>query len=375
MKRGKLSKSNSVEDQNKKNSTFLLAKINGHYIIIGATITGFLGIVAAIMPAIINYDLKPVEQQKSQVISETKTEETQRDESKKSIVEDIQIILPEPEKPHPQAAYRHNATAKQLLDRIIILHDKEIKSLLDKVFLELEASHMIDDEFGETYYFYGVAYFKLGNYYIAISNNTQASNYYDESLHYFNKSEHLYLHRSNVYFDRGKTHAAIADIYQKKDFRKANEYYQKALDDFNMALINGYNYLENVYFAIGNIYYKTEEYQKSNECYTNALKTANDEYKPTREEIYFNRSNANFRIGMSYFFNGEYENAILYYEKSIDDNHANFSAHFELGKTYTFQKRWRDAVRQFDFILERNPRNFDIKTVKDSRKFALSMIE
>jgi hypothetical protein len=40
-----------------------------------------------------------------------------------------------------------------------------------------------------------------------------------------------------------------------------------------------------------------EEYQKAIESYTNALKTANDEYKPTRKEIYFNRSNTNFRIG------------------------------------------------------------------------------
>jgi tetratricopeptide (TPR) repeat protein len=375
MKQNKSHNSNFPEYPSKKNSPFLLAKINGRYIIIAAIIGPIIAGCFTMIITIINSNLKSSEQQKSQIVLEIEKEDIQRDESSEFIEENVRIVLPEPEKPHPQTAHRHNTNAKQLLDKIIRLHDKEIKSLLDKVFIELDESYKIDDEFGETYYFYGVAYFKLGDYYITINNNTRALNYYDESLYYFNKSEHLYIHRSNIYFDRGKTHIAIADIYHDKDIEKARGYYQQAIDDFNKALINKYNYPENIYFTIGNIYYKMEEYQKAIECYTDALKTANDEYKPTREEIYFNRSNANFRIGMSWFLNGDYENAIRYYEESIDDNYENFSAHFELGKVYTFQKRWRDAVRKFDFILERNPRYFDIETVRDSRKYALSMIE
>jgi tetratricopeptide (TPR) repeat protein len=371
MKQDKSHHSDIPKYPSNKAIPFLLAKMNGRYIIIAALITGCFTIIAAI----INSNSKPPEQQKTATISEAETENIQIDESDEFIEDNIPMVLPEPEKPHPPSAHRHNAEAKRLLDGIIKLHDKEIKPPLDKVFIELGESHKIDDKFGETYYFYGVAYLKLGDYYSVMNNNTQALNYYDESLYHFNKSEYSYIHQSNIYFDRGKTYMAIADIYRDEYIEKAKEYYKKALDDLEKVLVVKYNYPENVYFTSGNIYYKMEEYQKAVDDYTNALKTANDKYRPTRKDIYLNRSNANFRIGEIYFLNKDYENAIQHYELSIDDNHENFSAHFELGKIYTFQKRWRDAVRQFDIILERNPRNFDIETVRVSRKYVLSMIE
>jgi tetratricopeptide (TPR) repeat protein len=361
MKRGKSHKSNPVEDSNKA------AHINGHYTIIAALI-GLLGIIVPI-------GLNLSKQQTSQTTGEIKDEKPRTNGTTGSFEEATHIVLPEPERPHHPDAYRHNANAKQLLDKIIMMRDKEIKPLLDRVLIELEASYRVDDEFGETYYFYGVAYYRLGDYYVAMNNTYQAIDSYNESLYYFNKSEHSYIHRSNIYFDRGKTYYAIASIYQNNDSEKVKEYHQKAIGDFSNALDNNYNYPENIYFAMAILYYETNEYHRAKECYTNALKTANDKYKPTRIEIYFNRSNVNFRLGMLCFLKGNYEDAIQYYEESINDNHENFSAHFELGKVYAFQKRWRDAVRQFDFVLERNPRNFDIKTVRDSHRFALSMIE
>jgi tetratricopeptide (TPR) repeat protein len=364
MKRDKSHKSNSIEESNKKDNTVLAAHINGRYVIVAA----LFGLLGVIITAIINIDSKSSKQQVFQSTGEIKDELQQFEEA-------VHIVLPEPEKPHPQAAYKHNANAKQLLDKIIMLPDKEIKPLLDKVLIELEASYRVDNEFGETYYFYGVTYFELGGYYIAINNASQAIDSYDEGLYYFNKSEYLYIHRSNVYFDRGKTYYAIANVYQTDNSMKAEEYYQKAIDDFNEALDNDYKYPENIYFVMGIIYYETGEYQRAKECYTDALKTANDRYKPTKAEIYFNRSNVNFRLGMSCFLKGEYEDAVRYYEESVNDNHENFSAHFELGKTYAFQKRWLDAVRKFRFILEQKPRNFDLKTVEDSLKYASSMIE
>jgi tetratricopeptide (TPR) repeat protein len=365
MKRGKSHKTNPAD------SSIKAAHINGRYKIIVALITVF----GAIIVGKNTIGSKSSQQQVSPATGGIEGELLPKDESMGSFQETIHIVLPEPEKPHPQAAYRHNANAKQLLDKIIMLPDKEIKPLLDKVFIELAASHRVDDEFGETYYFYGVAYIKLGDYYIAINNISQAIFSYDESLNYFDKSEHLYSHRSNTYFDRGRTYHIIASIYQRDDSEKAKENRQKAIDDFNKALDNDYAYPENVYFAMGIIYYETEEYQRAKECYTDALKTANDKYRPIRAEIYFNRSNVNFRLGMSCFLRGDYENAVQYYEESINDNHENFSAHFELGKTYTFQKRWLDAVRKFKFILEQKPKKFDLETVADSLKYASSMIE
>jgi tetratricopeptide (TPR) repeat protein len=376
MKRGKSHKSGPVEDSSKKDSAILAAHVNGRYQIRSSTILGLFGLIGSIIVAIatiITNAASLSKPQVSQTIGEIQGE--RRDGAAGALEEIIHTVLPEPERPHPQTAYRHNANAKQLLDKIIMKPDKEIKPLLDKVFIELDASHRDDDEFGETYYFYGVAHYKLGSYYIAINNTSRAIDAYNESLYYFNKSERSYIHRSNIYFDRGKTHHAIASIYQNNDPQKAKEYSQKSIDDFNNALDNNYTYPENIHFAMGIIYYDAGEYQQAKDHYTDALKTANDKYKPTRTEIYFNRSNANFGLGISSFLNGDYENAIQCYEEAIDDNHKNFSAHFELGKTYTFQKRWADAARKFEFILEQKPKRFDLKTVEDSLKYAASMME
>ncbi|MDR1306342.1 MAG: tetratricopeptide repeat protein [Treponema sp.] len=355
MKRGKVSTSNPEK----------AAHITGHYGIAIALI-GLLGVI-------ISSTVKPSKQQVLQGTEEIRAESLPAGEPAEPAVGYDHIVLPEPEKPRPEDIYRHNVKAKQLLDKIRKMPDREIKPLLDDVFGELDASHRSDDKFGETYYFYGVAYFELGDHYIAIDNTSQAVENYNESLYNFNKSEHSYIHRSNVYFDRGKTYSAIASIYQDGDSEKAREYYQEALDDFNKALDDNYSYPENIYFVMGIIYDKTGEYQRAKDCYTDALKTANDKYKPTRSEIYFNRSNVNFRLGMACFLKEDYEDAVQYYEESINDNHENFSAHFELGKTYTFQKRWPDAVRKFKFILEQKPGNFDLKTVEDSLKYASSM--
>jgi tetratricopeptide (TPR) repeat protein len=377
MKRGKSHKSGPVENSNKQNSAVSVAHITGRYGIVAAIIGGALAFLGSIIIAIVTIKTvnasNPSKPQVSQTTGETQGE--RRDRSTGSLEEIIHTVLPEPESPHPQAAYRHNANAKQLLDEIIMKPDKEIKPLLDKVFIELEASYRADDEFGETYYFCGVAHYKLGSYYIAINNISRAIDAFSESLYYFNKSERSYIHRSNIYFDRGKTHHAIASIYQNDDPQKVKEYSQKSIDDFNNALNNNYTYPENIHFAMGIIYYEAGEYQQAKDHYTNALKTTNDKYKPTRTEIYFNRSNANFRLGISSFLNGDYENAVQYYEEAINDNHKNFSAHFELGKTYTFQKRWADAARKFEFILEQKPKKFDLKTVEDSLKYATSMME
>jgi tetratricopeptide (TPR) repeat protein len=251
MKRGESHKSGPAKDSGKKDSTILAAYINGRYGIAAAIIGGSLGILGSIIVAIIINASNPSKPQVFRTTGEIQGEGLDRTTG--ALEEIIHTVLPEPETPHPQTAYRHNANAKQLLDEIIMKPDKEIKPLLDKVFIELEASYRADDEFGETYYFYGVAHYKLGSYYIAINNTSLAIDAYNESLYYFNKSERSYIHRSNIYFDRGKAHHAIASIYQN-DPQKAKEYSQKSIDDFNNALNNNYTYPENIHFAMGIIY-------------------------------------------------------------------------------------------------------------------------
>jgi len=231
------------------------------------------------------------------------------------------------------------------------------------------------EEYGETYYFLGVDFCKRGDYLIAIKDTTKkAVDAYTDSIHYFEKSELFNYPLSNVLFDRGKSYIALGDIYSNSDSEKSKDYYQKAINDFNDAVKNS-PYPENVYFAIANIYRKTEEYQKAIVNYTNALQTANDQYKPTKKEIFFERSNAYYEFGLVNFQNKDYEKAIQNYKDAIEDNFENGNAHYELGKTYCQLKMWKDGLHQFDLILEHGFRNIDLKMVKNSREFVISIIE
>ena len=269
----------------------------------------------------------------------------------------------------------HNSNAKQLLDKIISMNNKDIQSSLDLVFNELNKSHELDNEFGETYYFYGVAFYKKGDYYIAINDFNKAMDAYNDSLYNFDKSESFYSHISNTYFDKGKTYIALGDVYLKRDSEKSKDCYQKAIDCFKSSLIAKYGFPENVYFAIGNIYYKLEDYQSAIENYSSALETANDKNKPTRKEIFFCRSETYFMLGTKNFINKDFDIALNYFIKSTEDNNENYNSHFEIAKTYCSLERWQEAVKKFDFILEHAPSDFNLEFVRINRNFAYSMIK
>jgi tetratricopeptide (TPR) repeat protein len=117
------------------------------------------------------------------------------------------------------------------------------------------------------------------------------------------------------------------------------------------------------------------DYQNAIVNYTSALKTANNQYKPTKNEIFFERSNANYELGLINFNNKKYDNAIQKYKDAIEDNFENASAHYELGRTYCQLKMWNEGVHQFDLILDHGFRNIDLKMVKNNRDYAASMIE
>jgi len=290
------------------------------------------------------------------------------------IKEDVHSVFPTPKKPTPKSVFDHNLKAKNILDIIVVIPDKKIKNLLDNVFDELKKSLAEDNEYGETYYFLGVAFCKLGDYYTVINDFSNAIIAYNDSLYNFDKSEIYYTHKSNVYYDRGKLYTALGDIYSNNDLEKSKEYYQKAINDFNGALEN-FPYPENIYFAMANIHQKMKEYQKAIVSYTNALQTANDQYKPTKKEIFFERSNVNYELGLVNFRNKNYDIALQNYKDAIEDNSENSSAHYELGNTFCYLKRWKEAIHQYDLILEHGFRNIDLKMVKNSREFAISMIE
>ena len=146
-------------------------------------------------------------------------------------------------------------------------------------------------------------------------------------------------------------------------------------DCFNSSLNAKYSFPENVYFAIGNIYYKMEDYHSAIKNYSSALEIANDKNKPTRKQIFFCRSEANFMLGTISFFNKDFKMALHYFNESTEDNNENYDAHFEIAKTYCNLEQWQEAVKKFDFILEHAPSDFNLDFVRRNRNFAYSMIK
>jgi len=346
----------------------IVASIGAGGLIVSAIITGIFGLINT-----------GIGKEKTTKYQPVKIENTQTvpipDISTKEDASTIHPVLPNPQKPIPKSVFQHNSKAKELLDKIISIPDKDIIGILDNVFIELNKSLAEYDEYGETYYFFGVAFCKRGDYYIAINDTTKkAIDSYTDSIHYFGKSELFNYPLSNVLFDRGKSYTALGDIYLNNDLEKSKEYYQKAINDLNNT-VKIFPYPENVYFAIANIYQKTKDYEKAIVNYTNALQTANEQYKPTKKEIFFERSNAYYEFGLVNFQNKNYEKAIQNYKDAIEDNFENGNAHYELGKTYCQIKMWKEGVHQFDLIIEHGFRNIDLKMVKNSREFAISIIE
>jgi hypothetical protein len=230
----------------KESDTIRAAKINAEGTVKAAKINAKGGVVAAIFGGIIaifgsiiiykctknTTEPNPVKIDPPQIVSTP-------DNTLKEDIVNIHTVLPNPQKPIPQSVFEHNVKAKELLDKIIKTPDKDIKTLLDNVFVELNKSLKEDEEYGETYYFLGVASYKRGDHFIAINEDIKKIiDVYSDSIHYFEKAELFNYPLSNVLFDRGKTYTALGNIFSNSDSEKSKEYYQKAIEDFNHALVS-----------------------------------------------------------------------------------------------------------------------------------------
>jgi len=255
---------------------------------------------------------------------------------------------------YPQEAYLHNKNAKEILDRTASMPDKNIIGLLDKGIRELYKSLSIDDEFGETYYLLGSTFVKMGDHYSSVNNISKAIEAYNASLHNFQKAEdNLYEPYTNIFFERGKVFSVLGAIYQNNDVDRSKEYFFKAIDEYKFCIVHLYP-SQNAHFAIADIYYEMGNFQEAIGYYTDALEV-NNRSRPTKNDILFKRSNAHYMLGMHYFLNQDYSNAVQSYKESIKDNPENYAAQYELGKTYSFKKMWLESIKQFDLIIEHCP--------------------
>ncbi len=147
-------------------------------------------------------------------------------------------------------------------------------------------------------------------------------------------------------------------------FRKGNRAaldekdYNKAIDNYNMALKLNPEYAEAYYFR-GYAYYELKDYGKAIEDYSKAIKL-NPEY----EVVY------HFR-GITYRLLKEYDKAIEDYNKAIELNPREANVYYSRGFVYAYLKEYDKAIEDYSKAIELNPEDADLYYFRGNAYFNL----
>lgn len=130
-------------------------------------------------------------------------------------------------------------------------------------------------------------------------------------------------------------------------YEKGNNYYEqgdydRAIENYNMAIILNPNFLE-CYFNRALCYYNKKNYDKSIEDYSKAA-----ELDPDNPMIYNNRGDA-------YYRKQDFERAIADYDKAISINPNYLKAHYNRGLAYACLQDYETAIENFTKVTEIDP--------------------
>lgn len=142
--------------------------------------------------------------------------------------------------------------------------------------------------------------------------------------------------------ERGKEVLSATSYYEK-----GNEYYEqgdydKAIENYSMAIILNPNFLE-CYFNRALCYYNKKNYDKAIEDYSRAA-----EIDPENSMIYNNRGDAHYR-------KQEFDSAIADYDKAISLNKDYLKAYYNRGLAYACLQDYETAVENFTRVTEIDP--------------------
>ncbi|MEM3654339.1 MAG: tetratricopeptide repeat protein [Candidatus Micrarchaeia archaeon] len=134
-----------------------------------------------------------------------------------------------------------------------------------------------------------------------------------------------------------------ADAY----YEKGNYYYEqgdydRAIENYNMAIILNPRFLE-CYFNRALCYYNKKNYDKAIEDYTKAI-----EIDPDNPMIYNNRGDA-------YYRKQDFEKAIADYNKAISLNPEYLKAYYNRGLAYASMQDYESGVENFTKVIELDP--------------------
>ena len=130
--------------------------------------------------------------------------------------------------------------------------------------------------------------------------------------------------------------------YEKGNFYYEQGDYDRAIENYNMAIILNPKFLE-CYFNRALCYYNKKNYDKAIEDYTKAI-----EIDPDNPLIYNNRGDAFYR-------KQDFERAIADYNKAISINPQYLKAYYNRGLAYASMQDYESAVENFTKVIEIDP--------------------
>ncbi len=164
----------------------------------------------------------------------------------------------------------------------------------------------------------------------------------DTALWYFNKSLEISKSEKNKSF-AAKCYQNIGNIYfNKSDFKKAYENYQKALN-LNEE-INNVTGIANNLGNIGNVFYYQKDYDKALVYYKKSLKSQIKDYDKRGMSLSY------LNVGNIYLNRSESDSALFFYNKSLEllkelNDSSNLpTIYVNLGMVYEGMKRYDEAI-------------------------------
>ena len=103
--------------------------------------------------------------------------------------------------------------------------------------------------------------------------------------------------------------------------------------------------------ALGQLYYKTKDFDKAIET----LKEVIDQADPKSKEY----SQALYNLAISYDFIGQSDKALQAYHNALEANPGDKDLLFNLGRLHFMQKNYEKAIESFQQVLETDPDDFD----------------
>lgn len=170
--------------------------------------------------------------------------------------------------------------------------------------------------------------------YISIGNLYSDNGYYEESIEYYNKTielikkQHIYDNLTNVYYNRGLSY------YHLRFYNNAEK---DLLTVIKLKYYQAYN-------DLGNIYLRTNRYEKAEICYKNAIKYSNK----NEQDVISNSYNG---LGVLYRIRKLYNKSNYYLKKCLNKYNNNY-IYLNIGINYRILKKYHKSKKYYNLILK-----------------------